>query len=66
MQFARPEAEKSQCSTCRFREPDYSQKRADGSLFVITGWDKCFCEKYMDKPVGIVFGDVRFKQFEVG
>ena len=66
MQFSRPEAEKSQCPTCSFREPDVTHIRSDGSQLVITGWDKYFCAQYEDKPIGVVFGDALCKLYEKG
>lgn len=59
MQFARPQAEKSQCATCEFRMRDTKV----GSR-VITGWDKNFCDQYETKPYGVVFGDAHCGVYE--
>ncbi len=53
MQFARPK--RSVCQTCRFRKPDYVFQRADGSIGVITQWDNAEFEKYIQKPMEILF-----------
>lgn len=64
MQFARPEAKKSQCPTCKYRKPDSVFKNKDGSTTVIEQWCNCACEKYDFKPVGVVFGDVHCTLYE--
>lgn len=62
MQFSRPE--KSVCQTCRFRKPDYVFERADGSIGIITQWDNAECEKYIHKPMEVLFDDANCVFYE--
>ena len=55
MQFARPK--KSVCQTCKYRKKDTVIKKADGSEIVIQQWSNAECDKYEEKPMGIVFDD---------
>lgn len=55
MHFSRPE--KSLCMTCKFRKPDDVGIRKDGRKFIIEQWNNAECDKYLQKPVDVIFGD---------
>ena len=55
MQIARPE--KAMCQTCRYRKRDSVITMKNGSKVVISQWSNAECEKYEQKPMGIVFND---------
>ncbi len=64
MQFGQPEKEKCTCVHCKFCKPDDVIKVSEKRTVVIEQWCNSECEKYYDKPMGIVFDGESCEFFE--